>query len=131
MNYNLEWEKDLCYRIARKLGHINTDVGLIFGIFSRGHKTVTNEDFKYCCLNRLNLRKEMTERELDMFLQNNEFTRGKEFMDQEEFIQIFKNHILRARHECLNAEATWKTSQHHSRDPHQTIRTTISANKST
>ena len=40
----------------------------MFGIFSRGTKLCNREDFKYCCLQRLELKNEITERELDMLL---------------------------------------------------------------
>lgn len=53
MHYNETWEKEFLYRIARKLAKFPGDVELLFGIFARGQKTVTKEDFKYTCLKRL------------------------------------------------------------------------------
>ena len=50
LTYNQEWERDLIMRIARKVARINAETSLIFGIFSRGQRSVTKEDFKYCCL---------------------------------------------------------------------------------
>jgi len=50
LHYGNEWEQDLVSRIARKLGKLNCDVNILFGIFSRGMLTTTKEDFKYCCL---------------------------------------------------------------------------------
>jgi hypothetical protein len=47
------------------------EIGLLFGVFSRGLRNCTKEDFKYCCLNRLGLRKEISESEIDMFLMGN------------------------------------------------------------
>jgi hypothetical protein len=55
-------------RIARKLAIIGGEIETLFGAFSRGQKTVTKEDFKHTVLNRLVLKKEISEREIDMFL---------------------------------------------------------------
>lgn len=57
------------------------DVELMFGIFSRGTRTCSFEDFKYCCLQRLNLKLEMSEKELDMFLNNNKKLKHKQFIE--------------------------------------------------
>lgn len=71
MAYTAQWETDIIYRIAQKLGRLSLDVELMFGIFSRGTRSCTFEDFKYCCLQRLNMRNEITEKELDLFLSGN------------------------------------------------------------
>ena len=71
MAYTAQWEKDIIQRIAQKLSKLSIDVELMFGIFSRGMKTCTHEDFKYCCLQRLNMRNDISEKELDLFLAGN------------------------------------------------------------
>jgi hypothetical protein len=71
MAYTAQWENDIIYRIAQKLGRLSLDVELMFGIFSRGTRSCTLEDFKYCCLQRLNMRNDITEKELDLFLSGN------------------------------------------------------------
>ena len=54
-------------RIARKLAQLQCDVGIMFGIFSKGQPVCTRENFKHCCLTRLNLGTDgLTERELDL-----------------------------------------------------------------
>lgn len=68
LSYNKQWENDIIHRIATKLAKFPADVELLFGVFSRGQKTVSKEDFKYCCMQRLALKKEISEREMDMFL---------------------------------------------------------------
>jgi len=76
-------------RISRKLANINCDIELMFGIFSRGQRTVTKEDFKYCCLHRLQLKKEIADKEMDLFLMGNPYTKGKNYLEQHDFVQIF------------------------------------------
>ena len=71
LHYGKEWENDLIMRIAMKLGKLNCEMSSLFGIFSRGMLTATKEDFKYCCLQRLGLRTEISEREIDLFLLGN------------------------------------------------------------
>ena len=63
----------------------------MFGIFSRGSRSCSRDDFKYCCLQRLNLKSEISERELDMLL--NRKLETKSHMDQEDFVKIFKEQI--------------------------------------
>ena len=87
------------YRIARKLAKFPGSPELLFGIFSRGQKTVTKEDFKYTCLRRLQLKTEITEREIDMFLRGCPVLVDKEFMYYDDFLQIFSASITQARHD--------------------------------
>ena len=81
-------------RIARKLAKLNCEVHILFGIFSRGMLTTTKEDFKYCCLQRLGLRTEISERELDLFLVGNKIIKDKNYIESEDFIEIFEGAIL-------------------------------------
>lgn len=53
LHYNKQWENELIYRISKKLARFPGDVEMLFGIFSRGQKNVTKEDFKYTVLKRL------------------------------------------------------------------------------
>jgi hypothetical protein len=76
-SYNAKWEQDLIMKIANKLGGLSIDVELMFGIFSRGLKSCTREDFKYCCLRRLNLDTEIPDKEMDIFLEKNVQLKGK------------------------------------------------------
>ena len=48
--------------------------------------TATKEDFKYCCLQRLGLRTEISERELDLFLVGNKIIKDKDYIESEDFI---------------------------------------------
>jgi len=73
LHYGREWEAELILRIARPLAKYKVEIGLLFAIFSRGMRTCTKEDFKYCCLNRLGLRSEISEREMDLFLMGNNY----------------------------------------------------------
>lgn len=73
LHYGKEWESDLILRIARPLAKFNVEISLLFGVFSRGMRTCTKEDFKYCCLTRLGLRTEISEREIDLFLMGNNY----------------------------------------------------------
>ena len=106
LHYNKEWEQDVVMRIARKLSTLNCDIELLFGIFSRGQRSCTKEDFKHCCLSRLNLRKEnMTERELDLLLMGNEHTRDRDVIERGDFVAIFQGAIIAARNERQNESA--------------------------
>ena len=82
LNYNVEWENHLVATIAKTLARINAETSLIFGIFSRGQRSVTKEDFKYCVLSRLNLKDKISEREMDFFLEGNRVLEGKSFIDR-------------------------------------------------
>ena len=100
MNYNKEWEEDVVMRIARKLGSLHCDIELIFGIFTQGQRNCTKEDFKHCCLHRLNLRADgMTERELDLLLMGNKYTKDDNIIERDDFVNIFGNTIIQARNE--------------------------------
>ena len=79
------------------------EIPLMFGIFSRGSRSCSRDDFKYCCLQRLNLKSDISERELDMLL--NRRLEAKTHMDQDDFVKIFKDPIRRAQ-ELRNEEAT-------------------------
>lgn len=61
----------------------------MFGIFAAGAKACTREDFKYCCLQRLNLKDELSDRELDMFLRQHPRLKGKTTIDQRDFLEVF------------------------------------------
>jgi len=108
-SYGGNWEKDIIARIARKLGRLSMDVELMFGIFSRGTKSCTREDFKYCCLQRLNLKADISDKELDMFLRTNARLREKTNIEQNDFVEIFSNAIIQARRDHQNQEALDRT----------------------
>jgi hypothetical protein len=81
----------------------------MFGIFSRGMKTCTKEDFKYCCLQRLNMRNDITEKELDLFLSGNPRLQNKNIVEQKDFVEIFTSAIIKARSDVLEQEAMDRT----------------------
>lgn len=81
------------------------EIGLLFGAFSRGMRTCTKEDFKYCCLNRFGLRTEISERELDLFLMGNNYFKDQNYIEKDDFVAVFESAIQQARHEGLNQEA--------------------------
>jgi hypothetical protein len=83
---------------------------MIFGVFSRGQKTVTKEDFKYTCLRRLQLAKDISEREIDMFLRGNPQFLESEIITMDQFLMIFESPIKLARHDILNEEAMQLTT---------------------
>ena len=91
--------------IAKKLARLPGDVETLFGAFSRGQKTVTKEDFKYTVLKRLQLQKEISEREIDMFLRGNPRLLDREIINLEDFQMIFSAAITQARHDHLDEEA--------------------------
>lgn len=105
LHYNKQWEQELIYRIAKKLAKFPGEVELLFGIFSRGHKSVTKEDFKYTCLKRLQLKNEISEREIDMFLRGCPQLLDKNNVDLEDFLLIFSSAVSQARHDFLDEEA--------------------------
>lgn len=94
LHYGKEWENDLIMRISLKLGRLNCELSSLFGIFSRGMLTATKEDFKYCCLQRLGLRTEISERELDLLLMGNNLLRDKNYIEREDFIAVFEGAIM-------------------------------------
>jgi hypothetical protein len=83
---------------------------MIFGVFSRGQKTVTKEDFKYSCLKRLQLSKEITEREIDMFLRGNPMLLDSEVLTLDQFLELFSTAIKQARNDILTEEAMQMTT---------------------
>lgn len=105
MHYNNVWEQNLVMRIAKKVARLPGDVETLFGAFSRGQKTVTKEDFKYTVLKRLQLSKEINEREIDMFLRGNPRLLDREIINLEDFQMIFSAAITQARHDLLDEEA--------------------------
>ena len=106
-SYTASWERDIVRRIAAKLGRLAIDVELMFGVFSRGTRSCTREDFKYCCLRRLNLKDQLSEKELDMLLESR--LKDKPTMDQKQFVEIFSSAIGEARNEAQNQEAMDRT----------------------
>jgi predicted HAD superfamily hydrolase len=66
---------------------------------------VTKEDFKHTVLNRLVLKKEISEREIDMFLQANPRLQDKEIVTLDDFMMLFSASITQARHDALDQEA--------------------------
>jgi hypothetical protein len=105
LHYNKQWENEFIYKISKKLAKFPGDVELLFGIFSRGQKTVTKEDFKYTCLKRLQLKNDISEREIDMFLRGCPQILDKEIMDLNDFLMIFSASITQARHDIQDDEA--------------------------
>jgi hypothetical protein len=93
MHYNKQWEQEIIQRISKRLARIPGEIDMIFGVFSRGQKTVTKEDFKYSCLKRLQLSKEISERELDMFLRGNPRLLDSEIITMDQFLEIFSTSI--------------------------------------
>jgi hypothetical protein len=94
LHYGKEWESDLILRIARALVKCNKQeipVGLLFGVFSRGMRTCTKEDFKYCCLVTLGLKSEVSERELDLFLMGNSYFKEQNYIEKDDFITVFES----------------------------------------
>lgn len=110
LHYNKQWELEFVARIARKLARFPGDVELLFGIFAKGQKTVTKEDFKYTVLKRLQLKNEISEREVDMFLRSCQVLLDKTYIDLEDFIQIFAQAITQARQDYQNEEAMQYTT---------------------
>ena len=94
-----KWEADVINKIARKLSKRMVDIDLIFGIFTRGGTTCTLEEFKYTCLQRLNLKYDLTDKDLDLFLSNKEKLKGKNFMTRGDFMELFSGAIVMARRE--------------------------------
>ncbi|CDW85652.1 protein fantom [Stylonychia lemnae] len=102
LHYNKLWENEFVYRIAKKIAKFPGDLELLFGIFTRGQKNVTKEDFKYTCLKRLNLKNDISEREIDMFLRGNQYLVDKNLVELDDFVQIFTEAITRARSDFQN-----------------------------
>ena len=98
LSYTTAWEMDIVRRIATKLGRLSVDVELMFGIFSRGTPSCTREDFKYCCLQRLNLKDTLSEKEIDMLLDAKLDDQAN--MDRKQFVDIFATAIGEAKHEA-------------------------------
>lgn len=78
---------------------------LHFGIFAKGQKSITKEDFKYTCLKTLRLNKEITEKEMDMFIHGCPRLLDKQHITQEDFVMIFSAHITEARHDIMDENA--------------------------
>lgn len=72
----------------------------IFSIFSRGDSFVHKEDFKYCILFRLRLKEQVSEQEIDKFLEYNRYLVNKESIDLHDFKNLFETAISQARMEA-------------------------------
>jgi len=55
------------------------------------------------------LKDQLTAKELDLFLHNHGKLKGKENVDQRDFVEIFSSAITAARHESRNQEALERT----------------------
>ena len=93
LHYNKQWENELIYRVAKRLAKLPGDVEMLFGVFGKGQRTVTKEDFKYTCLKRLQLGKDVSEREMDMFLRGCPRLADKEIVAIEDFLMLFSASI--------------------------------------
>ena len=101
--YNKQFEDDIVKQIARKLAPLTCEIELMFGIFSQGQRNCTKEDFKHTCLQRLRLERDgLTERELDIFLQSNEYMRDSNVIEKDDFVYVFNGAIAAARNDRLN-----------------------------
>lgn len=111
--YNKQWETDVIYKIALKLAKFPVEtIELLFGIFARGQKTVTKEDFKYQVLNRLQMKNDLTDKELEIFLKSCIQIRDRDFIDAQDFRTIFEAAISQARHDLANQEAIQSQTIH-------------------
>lgn len=99
LHFNQEWERDMVMKIANKLATLPVEVELIFGIFSSGQRTCTKEDFAYCCLTRLGLKQSVTEKEMSLFLNETDAFRDKDYIERDEFNNLFSSAIQKARNE--------------------------------
>jgi hypothetical protein len=61
----------------------------MFGIFSRGAKLCSFEDFKYCCMQRLNLKEDLKDKDIDIFLSTHKLLKGKKLIELSDFKEIF------------------------------------------
>lgn len=66
---------------------------------------MTKEDFKYTCLKRLQLSKDISEREMDMFLRGCPQLLDKEIVSFEDYRMLFSASITHARHDLMDEEA--------------------------
>ena len=81
-----------------RLAKINCSIELLFGIFTGGMRTATKEDFAHCLLTRLNLNREVSQKEVDLLLLGNDFFANKTCIEKSDFIGVFKNPIEQARY---------------------------------
>lgn len=68
--------------IASKLGKKSIEIDVLFGLFSRGQDVCDYEDFKYTCLQRLNLKREagLDDDDLNMFVEKHPRLKNKPLM---------------------------------------------------
>ena len=92
--YSKNWEAEVIMRIARKLANVPCDIEMMFGIFTYGRRNCTKADFKHTVLHKLNLAKEgMTEKELDIIFQSNEYLSISEIIEVDDFMSVFAKAI--------------------------------------
>lgn len=104
--FSLELRESIIKEIASKLGRLSLETKLMFGIFSRGTNKCTREDFKYCCLHRLDLKELIGSREIDMLLDS---TIGSNtHITQNDFVTFFNKAIVEAREDANKLDATTK-----------------------
>mmetsp|Transcript_20877 Transcript_20877/g.32230 ORF Transcript_20877/g.32230 Transcript_20877/m.32230 type:complete len:111 (+) Transcript_20877:2783-3115(+) len=92
-------------RIARKLADIQLEIPFMFGIFSRGSDACSINDFKYNCLQRLNLKEDLDEADLDRFVSSHSILSKKNYITREDFEAIFAVYIKKAKAEVLDRDA--------------------------
>lgn len=90
MKFDKEWNQLITERIAQRLAQINAPVQLIFGVFTYGQQTVSIKEFKQVLLDNFGLKKEITESEMDLYLENTEVLSGKNSISSKEFLAIFE-----------------------------------------
>jgi hypothetical protein len=66
---------------------------------------VTKEDFKYTCLKTLRLDKDITEKEMDMFIHGCKKFLDRQYITHEDFVQLFSEPITNARHDLMDENA--------------------------
>lgn len=92
-----QWENDILRQIAMKLAPLPDDMSFIYAMFARNQKVVTKQRFVEILQSTFKL--EVQERELDIFMRSNPVLKGKDYIDQEDFITVFSYPISQARKE--------------------------------
>ena len=93
----------MVYLIARRLAKVNVGADLLFGLFSNGMRTATKEDFKHGLLYKLNLNKEISEKEVDLLLLGNEYLSPKNYIEREDFLAVFREPLEQAKYQQQQA----------------------------
>lgn len=103
-------EKDIISKVSEALAEIPyEDMDLMFDFFNQGSdpNKITKKDFKEFILLNMKIRN-IRETDLELFLKSSFFLQSKDYIDRNDFRNMFESNIREARHNKLEHTAEFK-----------------------